>query len=157
MAGHDGFPRLVVSAAPSLLSAGVRRRRRDPVFSYIDLVRAEIALEVGERFGVNIPDEETDGWRSLGDMARSVVARAGVAATEAEVFGWVRGLIADGYGVTAELTPAEEVFADYDRMTAWFAATPYPRCLGDRWYARQRGKHAGDPNAEPRPATDGGA
>jgi hypothetical protein len=65
--------------------------RRNSVFSYIDLVRVEIALEVGDRFGVDIADEETDGWQSLGDIARAVVARARGAATEAEVFDWIRG------------------------------------------------------------------
>ncbi len=119
------------------------------MFSYVDLVRVEIALEVGERFGVTIPDEEADGWRSLGDIARSVAARTGGAATEAEVFGWVRGLIADGYGVPVELTPDEPVFADYDRMTGWFMAPPYPRRLGDRWFARQVGAPTDAPDAEP--------
>jgi hypothetical protein len=95
------------------------------MFSYVDLVRIEIALEVGERFGVTIPDEETDGWRTLGDVARLVVQRAGAATTEREVFDWVRALIADGYGVAAALMPDEEVFGDYDRMTSWFMA-PLP-------------------------------
>ena len=34
------------------------------MFSYINLVRVEIALEVGERFNVTIQDEETEGWQS---------------------------------------------------------------------------------------------
>jgi hypothetical protein len=118
------------------------------MFSYIDLVRAEIALEVGERFGVAIEDAETDAWRTLGDVARSVVGHAGGTATEAAVLGWVRKLIADGYGVSAELTPDEEVFGDHDRMTSWFGAVPYPHHLGDRWFAKQRGKPP-DHSAEP--------
>ena len=72
------------------------------MFSYVDLVRVEIALEAEEQFGVTIPDEETDGWRTLGDAARSVAGRAGGAATEAEVFDWLRTLIAEGYGVAEE-------------------------------------------------------
>ncbi|MEZ6142223.1 MAG: acyl carrier protein [Zavarzinella sp.] len=119
------------------------------MFSYVDLVRTEIALEVGEHFGIAIPKEETDGWRSLGDIARSVVARAGGAGTETEVFGWIRGLVADGYGVTAELTPDEPVLADYDRMTGWFMAAPYPHHLGDRWFVRQRAGTPGGPDAAP--------
>lgn len=120
------------------------------MFSYADLVRAEIALEVGDRFGVAIPDEEVEGWRSLGDVARSVVAQAGGAANEAEVFGWVRSLVADGYGVPAELTPDEAVFTDYDRMIGWFMASPYPHGLGERCFARQR-------DAVPDPADDIGS
>src|SRR5438105_1763126 len=87
--GHTLIPPAEHPEPPRLLSLVVRRRRRGPVFSYIDLVRVEIAMEVGERFGVAIPDEETDRWRSLGDVARSVVARASGAASEAEIFGWV--------------------------------------------------------------------
>ena len=80
------------------------------MFSYVDLVRTEISLEVGKRFGVTIPEEETDGWRSLGDVARSVVGHACAKATEAEVFDWVRTLIVEGYGVSTELTPEGDVF-----------------------------------------------
>ena len=122
------------------------------MFSYVDLVRAEIAIEVGEQFGVTIPEQETDRWRTLGDVARSVVQLAGEKTTEPEVLEWVHALIADGYGVEAALTPDEEVFGDYDRMTSWFAA-PSPHHLGDRWFARQRAGHSGDP-AEPGAAPD---
>jgi hypothetical protein len=109
------------------------------VFSIIDLVRAEIALEAGERFGVYIPDEETDGWRSLGDIARAVVARASGATNEAEVVDWARVLIAEGYRVSTELPPEEPVFTDYDRMKGWFMAPPHPHDLGDRWFAKGAG------------------
>lgn len=110
------------------------------MFSYIDLVRGEIALEVSERFGVDIRDEEADEWRSLGDVARTVAARAGGAESEATGFAWVRRLVAEGYGISDELTPEEPVFADHDRMTRWFMAPPYPHRLGDRWYASGRGR-----------------
>ena len=76
-------------------------------------------------------------------------ARAGGAATEAEVFGWLRKLIADGYGVPTDLTPEEPVFADYDRMTDWFMALPYPHRLGERWFARQQAAPSDNPDAEP--------
>ncbi len=107
------------------------------MFSHVDLVRIEIALEVGERFGVTISDEETDGWRTLGDVARSVVGHADGTATEPEVFDWVRTLIVEGYGDTeaANLTADSDVFSDYDRATAWFGSAPYPHGLEDRCFA----------------------
>jgi hypothetical protein len=126
-----------------------------PVFSYMDLVRTEIALEVGERFGVTIPEEEMYSWRALGDVARSVVGQAGRKATEAEVFDWVRTLIVEGYGVSTELTSEGDVFGDYDRATAWFMALPYPYRLGDRWFARRLGTRPDGP-AEPGAAPDTG-
>jgi hypothetical protein len=39
------------------------------LFSYIDLVRGEFILEFGERLEVAIADEETDAWRTLGDVS----------------------------------------------------------------------------------------
>ncbi len=92
------------------------------MFSYIDLVRVEIAMDAEEWFGVTIPEEETDGWRSLGDVAQSVVRRGGGRATEEEVFNWLRTLLVEAYGVSMELTPEGDVFGDYDRVTAWFFA-----------------------------------
>jgi hypothetical protein len=118
------------------------------VFSYIDLVRVEIALEAEEQFGITILDEETEGWRTLGDVARSVAGRAGGRVTEAEIFDWLRTLIAEGYGISAQLTPEEGVFSDYDRMTAWFLSPPYPYELGDRWFARNTGGQSGGGPAE---------
>jgi hypothetical protein len=115
------------------------------MFSYVDLVRGEIAMEVGERFGVTIPDEETDRWRTLGDVARSVAERAGGTVTEANVFHWVRTLIIEGYGVTTELTPEGDAFGDYDRAIAWFMAPPYPHHLADRVFAKHREKRFGGP------------
>ena len=115
------------------------------MFSYVDLVRVEIAVEVENRFDVTIPEEVTVGWRTLGDVARAVVSQVGGSGSEVEVFDWLRNLIAEGYGVSAELTPDEEVFDDYDRMTSWFMATPYPNHLGDRWFVRQGGGHSKGP------------
>lgn len=109
------------------------------MFSYIDLVRGEIGLVVGEHFGIDFKDADTDEWRTLGDVARSVVQRVEGRVNEQEVFGWIAALIADGYGVTAALTPDEEVFSDYDRMTSWFFATSYPHGLRDRLFAKKRG------------------
>jgi hypothetical protein len=108
------------------------------VFSYVDLVRGDIALALGERFGVTISDEETDGWQTLGDVARSVVSHADGAASESEVFDWVRTLIVEGYGDTeaTKLKADCDVFSDYDRATAWFGSPPYPHSLADRWFAR---------------------
>lgn len=93
------------------------------MFSYIDLVRVEIALEAEEQFNVTIPEPETDGWLTLGDVARSVVGH-GATATETEVVSWVRTLLVEDYGATevAELTAVGDVFSDYDRATAWFLA-----------------------------------
>jgi hypothetical protein len=121
------------------------------LFSYIDLVRAEIAMEAGDRFSVHITDEETDGWRTLGDAARSVVRGTGGAVTEAQVFDWLRTLIAEGYGVSAELAPEDDLFGDYDRMTAWFAR-PGLHTLGDRRFA----KKGDEPGVAPDPARDVG-
>jgi hypothetical protein len=109
------------------------------VFSYVDLVRGEIPLEVGERFGVTIPDEETDGWRTLSDVAQSVVERAGGTATEPEVIDRVRVLLAEGDSASAALKAEDEIFGDYDQAVAWFMAPPYPHRLGDRWFAKRRG------------------
>jgi hypothetical protein len=106
------------------------------MFSYVDLVRGEIALELEERFEITIPDEETDGWLTLGDVARSVVGRVGGTVTETEVFSWVRTLMVEGYGATelAEVTPDGDVFSDYERATTWFLAS-YPHHLADRSFA----------------------
>jgi hypothetical protein len=94
------------------------------VFSYIDLVRLTIALDVEEQFGAAIADEEMDAWRTLGDVARSVVARASKATTEEQVFEWVRMRIVEVCGATelAGLDADGDVFSDYDRSTAWFMA-----------------------------------
>ena len=94
------------------------------MFSYVDLVRAEIALDAEERFGITIPDEETDNWLVLGDVARTVAGRAGALATEAEIVDWVRTLLVECYGARElmEVGPEVDVFSDYDRATAWFFA-----------------------------------
>lgn len=108
------------------------------MFSYADLVRTEIALEVGSWFRVTISDDEMGGWQTLGDVARSVVIHNNMAATELEVFDWIRTLIMEGYGDTeaAKLGAETAVFSDYDRATTWFNSAPYPHRLGDRWFAR---------------------
>jgi hypothetical protein len=66
------------------------------------------------------------------------VGHAGGAATESEVFEWVRTLIVEGYGDTevAKLTAESDAFSDYDRATTWFTSCPYPNRLGDRWFAK---------------------
>jgi hypothetical protein len=115
------------------------------MFSYTDLVRAEIAMEIDERFDFPIPDAECNGWRTLGDVARSIAGRAVGTVTEAEAFDWVRTLIAEGYGVSTRFAPEDDVFGDYDRMIAWFGAAPYPHHLGDRLFAR--GGQPGAPDA----------
>ena len=108
------------------------------MFSYVDLVRVEIAMEVERQFNVTISESETDDWLTLGDVARSVVGHAPGGVTEAGIFDWVRTLIVEGYGDTeaANLTADSEVFSDYDRATTWFSSAPYPHRLGDRWFAR---------------------
>jgi hypothetical protein len=63
---------------------------------------------------------------------------------ESEVFDWVRTLLAEGYGVSTDLTQDGDVFGDYDRMTAWFMAPPYPHHLGDRLFAKRSGEHSSD-------------
>jgi hypothetical protein len=105
------------------------------VFSYVDLVRAEIGIEAEVYFGLTIPEAEWDGWRTLGDVARSVSRRA-AGTSEAEVFAWLCVLIAEGYGVSAPTSPDAEVFGDADRAAAWFSRPPYPRRLGDRFFAK---------------------
>ena len=92
------------------------------MFSYVDLVRLEIALDAERRFGVTIADEETGGWLTLGDVARLVAGRTGGRVAEAEVFDYVRTLMTEAYGVSIELTPEGDVFEDYDRVTGWFFA-----------------------------------
>lgn len=98
------------------------------MFSYVDLVRVEIAMDAEERFDITISEEETDDWRTLGDVARIVAGRTGGKTAEAEVFDWLRTLMTESYGVVMELTPEGDVFGDYDRVTAWF-------------FARKRGEH----------------
>jgi hypothetical protein len=116
------------------------------MFSYVDLVRVEISLELMQQYRGAIPDEEMNGWLTLGDVARSVVGCVGGTMTESEVFDWVRTLMVEGYGATelAEISPDGDVFGDYDRATAWFGAAPYPHHLGDRWFATRPPEH---PNA----------
>ena len=92
------------------------------MFSYVDLVRAEIAMDAEERFAVTIPDEDRDGWRTLSDVVQSVVRHASGTAAERDVFNWVRTLMVEAYKVTMELTRESDVFSDYDRATAWFFA-----------------------------------
>lgn len=107
------------------------------MFSYVDLVRVEIAMEAETHFNITIPEAEMDRWRTLGDVARSVVSRSEVPATEPFVFEWVRKLIVEGYGDTEaeKLTADSDAFGDYDRATTWFSSRPYPTRLGDRWFA----------------------
>jgi hypothetical protein len=92
------------------------------VFSYVDLVRVEIAMDVEERFDITIPDDEAVGWQTLGDVARSVAVRGGGRKAEKNAFDWARKLMKEAYGVSMELTPECDVFSDYDQVTAWFAA-----------------------------------
>ena len=106
------------------------------MFSYVDLVRVEIALDAEVRFDITIPEIETDGWRTLGDVVRSVAGHAGGRPTEADAFAWVRALMTEAYGVSMELTPEGDVFGDYDRVTAWF-------------FARNRSGHCGGPGVPP--------
>ena len=115
------------------------------MFSYVDLIRLEIATEAETQFNVTISDQVTAGWRTLGDVARSIVGHSGATATEAEVFNWIRTLLVEGYGATevADLTADGDVFSDYDRAHAWFSAPPYPHRLADRWFAGQQSGHSG--------------
>lgn len=101
------------------------------MFSYVDLVRMELALEVEQRFNTSIPDSELDEWLTLGDVARSVVGHVATA-TEAEVVNWVRTFLVEDYGATevAHLTAADDVFSDYDRATAWFFTSRRSRSGG---------------------------
>ena len=92
------------------------------MFSYVDLVRVEIAMDAEERFDITIPEEETDGWQTFGDLARSVAGHANGRVTEAEAFDWVCTLMTKVYGVSMELTPDDDVFGNYDRVTGWFFA-----------------------------------
>ncbi len=108
------------------------------MFSYVDLVQTEIALEVEERYEVTFTDEEIVGWQTLGDISLAVVAKSTIPTTETEVFGWVRDLILEGYGIKDELTPEEPVFADYDRMVRWFMTPPVGSNLSDRLFAKRQ-------------------
>lgn len=110
------------------------------MFSYVSLVRMEIALEAEKQFAVTISDAEIDEWLTLGDLARSIVGHAGNSVTEAEAVNWVRTLIVEGYGDSeaVSLTADDEVFSDYERATAWFHAPPYPRHLEERWFATNK-------------------
>lgn len=92
------------------------------MFSYIDLVRSETALDAGLRFDITISDEETDHWRTLGDLARTVAKHSGGRVTESEAFDWARKHMAEVYGASAEVTEDSDVFGDYDRVTKWFFA-----------------------------------
>jgi hypothetical protein len=115
------------------------------MFSYVDLVRAEIGMEAETRFDVTIPEPEMNTWLTLGDVARSIVGRAGPRTMEVEAVNWVRTLIVEGYGATevADLPAAGDVFSDYDRAWAWFLAPPYPSGPADRCFAGEQGKHPG--------------
>jgi hypothetical protein len=100
------------------------------VFSYVDLVRVEIAMDAEERFGVTITDAETDDWQTLGDIARLVAGRSGGRAPEAEVFDWVSTLMREAYGATIDLTPEGDVFADYEQVIEWFMSRKRPKRSG---------------------------
>lgn len=111
------------------------------MFSYVNLVQTDIALEVEERFEVTFTDEEIEGWQTLDEISRSVVEKSNKPTTEAEVFSWLRDLILEGYGIREELTPEEPVFADYDRMVRWFMNPPVGSNLSDRLFAKQQPEH----------------
>ena len=109
------------------------------MFSYVDLVRAEIAVEVGNRFSVTIPDGETDDWRTLKDVARSVIDLSNDNAIEREVVQWVQTLLVEGYDVPKEILTADaDIFGDADQAASWFSAAPYPHSLRDRYFVKRR-------------------
>ena len=87
-----------------------------------DIVRVKIALALWDLHTVGVPDEDMDGWETVGDVVRSVVAHAErqpwePPLTEAEGLPLVRQLIADEWDVPLEqVTPEAPLFRDPLRL-----------------------------------------
>lgn len=86
--------------------------RSNPMLSHANIRRAEIALAVFDRGLPFVPDEARDGWRTVGDVVRSVAAGRrpqDPPLNEADVLAVVRQVIADGWGI-----PPEQITPDAD-------------------------------------------
>ncbi len=82
-----------------------------------DLETLEIVCMVEERFGVTIPDVDVPGWRTVGDIHRSIVARSATPRLGHREWARLQLLLAEGYGVPAELVTADaELFGDPLRL-----------------------------------------
>ena len=81
-----------------------------------DLRRVEITLALWELHAVSVSDRDAEGWQTVGDVVRSMVAHAEwepwePPLTEAEAWPKVRQMISEGWYIRPEeLTPETELF-----------------------------------------------
>jgi hypothetical protein len=82
-----------------------------------DLTRLEICGEFEVRFGVTFTDADVSGWRTVGDIHRSILARSGTPRDNREEWVRLQRLLSGGYGVPAERVVAEaELFGEPLRL-----------------------------------------
>jgi hypothetical protein len=84
-------------------------------FTGEDLIRAEICWEIEDCLGVTFTPDEVSGWRTVGDIHRSLTA--GIRArfpgsVDADaVWAWLRVVLAEMYGLeVGQVVPDAELF-----------------------------------------------
>jgi hypothetical protein len=101
-----------------------------------DLVRLEVCHAVEDWCGIRFTDGDVDGWRTVGDLHRSIIARSTAPLDPAAAWSRLRDLLAGGYGVApGQVFPEAELFGDplwlQDRgVPRW--GTPAPEPPADR-------------------------
>jgi hypothetical protein len=111
-----------------------------------DLARMEIACAVEGWFDVVVTDADLLGWRTVGDVHQSILARSTTAGDVSGAWARLQWLLSEGFGIELDLVTAEaELFGhplrlDERGMMRW----PLPASEG------RMGR------AEPGAAADGG-
>jgi hypothetical protein len=82
-----------------------------------DLVRIEVCYAVEDWCGIRFTDGDVNGWRTVGDVHRSIIARSAGPLDLGAVWSWLRGLLAAGYGIApGQVVPEAELFGDPLRL-----------------------------------------
>jgi hypothetical protein len=82
-----------------------------------DLETLETVCVVEDRFGVTIPDADLPGWRTVGDIHRSILGHSAMPRDGRREWARLQRLLSEGYGVPAELvTAGAEPFGDPLRL-----------------------------------------
>src|SRR5262249_31698768 len=84
-------------------------------FTREDLIRAEICWEIEDSFGVTFTPEEVSGWRTVGDIHRTLTtgvrARLPGSVDAASAWAWLRDLLAEMYSLeVGQVVPDGELF-----------------------------------------------
>jgi hypothetical protein len=89
-----------------------------------DIVRAQIAIALGDSYAIDVPDADMDRWETVGDVVRSVVGHTErhlwePPLTEAEALAAVRQLLPDEWQIPPEQVTAEApLFGDPLRLAS---------------------------------------